>query len=382
MVGPGSVRRICYVSGTRADFGLMARTLLMAKESAHLDLSICVTGMHLSPLYGFTVREIRESGLRIAREIPVLMDGSSGAMMAKAIGQEIVGMVETFEAEKPDFVLLLGDRGEMLAGAVAAIHLNIPIIHIHGGERTGTVDEPIRHAISKLAHYHFVATHDARERLVHMGELPKNIFVTGAPGLDELLNITRRSKKELFQEVKLDETLPLALVVFHPVVQEASEAGRQIKQIMNAVLKANVQALCLMPNADAGGQSIREVLKTCVGASGIRIVTHLPRSEFISWMAVADVMVGNSSSGIIEAASLGLWAVNVGDRQHNRERSGNVIDVKPDERAVHSAILHALRVGRKSWTNIYGSGNAAEKIVQLLIELPIDNELLSKANAY
>lgn len=376
------MRKICYVSGARADYGLMSRTLKLAHDSKQLDIAVCVTGTHLIPQYGETVREIEADGLRVCARIPVHLDGSSGAVMAHAIADELAGMVDAFEQERPDVVVVLGDRGEMLAGAIAAIHLNVPVVHIHGGERSGTVDEPVRHAISKLAHYHFVATEGARRRLIQMGEVPERVFVTGAPGLDGLKELAKHSREELCAQAALDPERPIALVLFHPVLQEATAAGMHAGEIMQAMLDVGVQALCFMPNADAGGQLVRNVLMRYEHHPDIRLVTHLSRSHFVSWMAAADVMVGNSSSGIIEAASVGLRVVNVGIRQRLRERSANVLDVKPERDLICGSLKQALAMGRYSGPNVYGDGHASARIVRLLSEVSLDPDVLCKLNVY
>lgn len=377
-----SCRRIVYVSGTRADFGLLASTLLRADADPGLDVSICVTGMHLLPEFGLTVREVEATGLPIMARIPVDFAGADGVGMARALGQALIGMTDAFVAQRPDLVLLLGDRGEMLAGALAALHLNIPIAHLHGGERSGTVDEPVRHAISKLSHYHFTATTGARERLVRMGEHPDHVFVTGAPGLDGLTEQLGQDRLALCDKYQLDPARPVALVVFHPVVQEACSAGTQMKNLMAAVRAKNLQALCLMPNADAGNASIRAALEAWRGDPDVRLVTHLPRAEFISWMAAADVQVGNSSSGIIEAASFGLPVVNVGSRQSEREQSGNVVDCDTTQIAILEAIEAARALYGRKFVNVYGNGNAGKRIVELLATLSLDLSVLGKKNAY
>ncbi len=376
------MRKICYVSGTRADFGLMSRTLKLAQQNGELDVSVCVTGMHLCKLFGNTVSEIETSGLRICGRVPVELDGSTGATMARALGQEIIGMTEIFTRDRPDLVVVLGDRGEMLAAALTALHLNIPVVHIHGGERSGTIDEPVRHAISKLSHYHFVATDAARERLIHMGEIADHIFVTGAPGLDDLKGLVRRTRSELCAEIGLDESRLVALVVFHPVLQEAAQAGAQMQEVMRAVFALNLQAVLLEPNSDAGGREIVRVLRQYADHPDMRVFTHLPREDFASWMAAADVMIGNSSSGIIEAPTLGLPVVNVGNRQQLRERSGNVVDVSAKEQAIVTAARNVLETGRRQWKNVYAKEAVAEKMTRLLIGLPISSELLLKSNAY
>ena len=376
------MRKIVYVSGTRADFGLMQLTLLRAAKHPELDISICVTGMHLSPHFGETVKEIEQTGLPICGRVAVDIEQTSGASMAKAIGDEIKGMVDIFTKEQPDLVMVLGDRGEQLAGALAAIHLNIPVVHLHGGERSGTIDEPVRHAISKLAHYHFVATDGSRERLIRMGEQEKHIFITGAPGLDGLTDTGQRSRKDLCQEYQLDADQPVALVVYHPVVQEESDLTRYTQVLIEALLESSLQTIWLLPNADAGGNRIRIALQSYESKPGLRFLVHLPRVDFISWMACADVMVGNSSSGIIEAASFGLPVVNVGSRQHGRERSSNVCDVSTERSAISQALDNAIKSGKTPIKNVYGDGQTGERIVNLLATLPLTAELLKKSNAY
>ena len=360
----------------------MKRTLCAAQSDPNMEVSVCVTGMHLLPLFGNTVGEIESSGLRICARIPVVLDGSTGAVMARAIGHELISMVEVLESERPDIVIVLGDRGEMLAGALAAIHLNIPIVHIHGGECSGTVDEPVRHAISKLSHIHMVSTVGARQRLIRMGERPERIFVTGAPGLDGIEELARRPREELSKSAAFDPQHPIALVMFHPVLQESDIAGMQMTEVMEAVLGARLQALCLTPNGDAGGRSIRSVLEGLACHPSLRIVDHLAREEYLSWLASVDVMIGNSSSGIIEAATLGCPVVNVGSRQSGRERSENVVDVQISRAKIVQAIEKELSLGRRKFRNVYGDGQAGERIVKLLSTLAFDRTILNKTNAY
>ena len=286
------------------------------------------------------------------------------------------------QTEKPDAVLLLGDRGEMLAGALAAIHLNIPIVHVHGGERSGTVDEPVRHAISKLSHYHFAATEAARMRLIRMGEHAAHVFVTGAPGLDGLAGAARRPRAELCADLGLDPARPVALLVYHPILQTAGAAGREMAEVLAAVQDTGVQAVCLTPNSDAGHREIRNEIARQARQPGFKVVTHFARPDFLSWLEAADAMVGNSSSGIIEAASFGLPVVNVGNRQHGRERNANTADVPAERTSIRTALATALAHGRHPRQNIYGDGRAAEKIVELLSTLPLSKDLLSKINAY
>ncbi|RYY02234.1 MAG: UDP-N-acetylglucosamine 2-epimerase (hydrolyzing) [Gammaproteobacteria bacterium] len=375
-------RKICYLSGTRADFGLVKVTLDAIVKSEFLSLDLLVTGMHLSDQFGNTVNEIKEAGFNIAKCIPVDIEVTTGSSMAKNIAKTLEGCISALEQIKPDILILLGDRGEMLAGAIAAIHLNIPIVHIHGGERSGTVDEPVRHAISKLSHYHFVSTLEARERLVRMGEPEGNVFVTGAPGLDNLDSLITFDRNSLFQELDLDINKPVALMVFHPVLQEANIAGDATIRILNVLIEKNVQVVALKPNSDAGSHNIKKVLEDFESRNLIRVVTHFSREKFVSWMSIADLMIGNSSAGIIEAASLGTPVINIGVRQNLRERNKNIIDVGLESADIDKAINVALTSGRFKIGNIYGDGNTAEKIVVLLNKLSLDSKVLYKINAY
>lgn len=376
------MRKVIYVSGTRADFGLIRSSLDLINESPDLALSVCVTGMHLSDRYGGTVAEIIDGGFRVCGRVEVDLEETSGESMARAISGELAGFVDVFRDEQPDVVLILGDRGEMLAAAIAAIYMNIPIVHVHGGERSGTVDEPVRHAISKLAHYHLVATESSKQRLIRMGEQPDNVFVTGAPGLDGITGYQLTSRTELCVARGLDPSLPTALLVFHPVVQEAAEAGKQMSALLEALIRESVQIVLLQPNSDAGGNLIRKVVRQYASNQGIAVADHLPRGEFISWMSAVDFMIGNSSSGIIEAASLELPVINVGSRQMLRERSSNVVDAGFDISGLQKLIGDVLAEGKRQCDNVYGDGQAGRRIVKLLTELPLSAELMNKTNAY
>lgn len=377
-----SRRRICYVTGTRADFGLMQSTLTAIHTHQALALDIVATGMHLSAAHGNTVDEITAAGLPVSARVAVDMGDATGATMARNIGTMLQGFVGAFEALKPDVVLLLGDRGEMLAGALAAIHLNIPVAHIHGGERSGTVDEPVRHAISKLSHIHFVATDEARERLIRMGEDAIRVCVTGAPGLDGLQELASIPKAALCRELNLDAQQRIGLLVFHPVLQEADVAGDQAKVLLQTLLQEGLQIVALMPNADAGSAAVRAELERFRNHPQVRVQTHLPRPRFVSWMAACDVMIGNSSSGIIEAASFGTPVINIGIRQNLRQRNRNIIDITPDIDSVQAALTTTLQSGRFPAENCYGDGQAGARITESLASLPLSAELLLKCNAY
>ena len=376
------MRKVCYVTGTRADFGLMEITLQTIQKHPQLNLSILVTGMHLLSSYGDTWQEIEQSNLPIGAKIPVELAGSSGAEMAIALGEQVIGFTRALKQEQPEMLLLLGDRGEMLAGAIAALHLNIHIIHIHGGELSGTIDDSVRHAISKIAHYHFTATENSRGRLIRMGENPGNIYVTGAPGLDAIYQTDLMEKNALFDSHGLNTTQPLSLILFHPVVQQANEAAEQMRTLMDAVLEVGMQCLVIMPNADAGGSVIAQVIRNYCSHEQVKTVVHVPRREFISLVSHAAVMVGNSSSGIIEATSLGAPVVNIGDRQKYRDRNSNVVDVAPVRSEIVKALTSAVQMKGQKWPNIYGDGKSAEQITEHLASISLSPDILEKVNAY
>ncbi|KQT11083.1 UDP-N-acetylglucosamine 2-epimerase [Bradyrhizobium sp. Leaf396] len=375
-------RRVCYISGTRADFGLMKSALQLIHQSDMLELSIVVTGMHLQCEYGFTVRYIENAGLPIAARVTVEEGPPSGARMASNIGRMLIGVVDALKAIKPDIVLVLGDRGEMLAGALAAIHLNIPVAHIHGGERSGTVDEPVRHAISKLAHFHFVATCESRDRLIRMGEAADRVFVVGAPGLDDLAHIALTGRKELCQGVGFDPSRRVGLFVYHPVLQEIDRSAEYATRVIDAMLARRLQVIALRPNSDAGSGGVRSMLEARAAAGEVHLATHLPREEFLSWLAAADLLAGNSSAGIIEAASFGTPVVNVGSRQNLRQRNANVFDSSTDSDDLERAIGTALSSSRFDGTNVYGDGRAGAQIVALLSGIDLTGASLMKSNVY
>ena len=377
-----AVRRIAYLSGTRADFGLMCETLRRIHADPALALSVIATGTHLSAAHGHTVDEIRAAGLTVAAEIPVDVLTRTPASMSQAIATCLQHMGTWLEVERPDLLLLLGDRGEMLAGALAALNQGVPTVHSHGGERSGTVDEPVRHAISKLCNHHLVATEASRERLVRMGEARERIHVVGAPGLDGLTALAAGERADALRALGLPADQAFVLVVFHPVVQQAAQARDQTLTLLDAVQRLALPVLWLEPNADAGAHGVLQALDEHPLPPGSRRVAHLDRPLFAQAMRHAALMLGNSSSGIIEAASFGTPVVNVGDRQRLRERNLNTIDVPVDADAMAAALQHALDHGRHPPHNRYGDGQSAARIVRLLRELPLSPEVLEKCNAY
>jgi GDP/UDP-N,N'-diacetylbacillosamine 2-epimerase (hydrolysing) len=374
------LRKIIYLSGTRADFGLMQSTLQSIAAAA--DLSIAVTGMHLDQAYGHTIDDIRKAGLRICGEVPVDVTTRTPQSMSAGVGACLVGITALLHREQPDVLVLLGDRGEMLAGAIAALHLGILCVHIHGGERSGTVDEPVRHAISKLGSYHFVATQESQERLIRMGEAADRIFVTGAPGLDGLDAEGLLSGEACRLALGLPLHQPFVLAVFHPVVQQSTDAYAQTASLLRALKAVALPVVWSEPNADAGSRDVLKALDDFGLPDGSCRARHLSRPLFCAAMKHCVVMVGNSSAGIIEAATFGTPVINIGDRQRLRERNANVLDVTPDADAILPGIQAALRHGKWPCDNRYGDGLAGARIAKYLLELSLDRSVLEKTNSY
>ena len=374
-------RRIVYVSGTRAEFGLMEGVLHLLHQREDVELKIIPTGMHLSGIYGNTIGDIRDSGLNIAVTIPVLSDEGTGAATAVALGRLLIELVPALQRLDPDAVLITGDRGEMLATALAAAHLNTHIFHVHGGERSGTLDESIRHAISKISHYHLVATEESKNRLTRMGERSDRTWVTGAPGIDDLYSATIIERSGLFRRVGFDPERATVLLLYHPVLMSCEEAGLEFSEILEGVMQQSCQVLCLMPNSDGGSNLIRKEIQG-IDSSSVIVRTHMPRLEYLSWMMNVDAIVGNSSSGIIEAASFGTPVINVGPRQNLRERNRNVVDIGVDSAQVSHAISNAKKHGKFERLNIYGDGLASHRIVKLVAETQLLKDDLYKANTY
>lgn len=375
-------RHIVYVSGTRADFGLMRSTLQQIDGDARTRLSVIATGMHLDPRHGNTMVEIEAAGLSIAALIALPEEAPSGAAMARGIGTMIGGMTDALETLAPDMVLLLGDRGEMLAGAIVASHLLIPTAHIAGGERSGTIDEPVRHAISKLATYHFVTTAESRDRLARMGEREDHIFVTGAPSLDDILSQPLPVRAEVVTRLGLPEGAEYLLTIFHPVLDTAAAAGEAMRTVIAALREIGMPVVVLMPNSDAGSDAVRAAIEEAAGEDWLFPKVHLARDLYIPALAHAAALVGNSSSGIVEAASFGTPVVNIGDRQSHRERNANVMDVTMDHAAIVAAVRNAIDHPRPAPTNIFGDGKSGARIADLVATLPIEGRQLVKLNSY
>ena len=379
-------RKILYITGTRADYGLMKSVLKEIKKHPELELEIVATGMHLMEEFGMTINEIKKDGFKI-HEIDATYENDNKESMANFIGKFVQLLTKKVKEIKPSIILLLGDRGEMLAGAIVGAYLTIPVAHLHGGEITSTVDEFSRHAITKLAHIHFPATENSAERIIKMGEDPSNVFVVGAPGLDSILNENLIEPTKLSEKYNLDLSKPILLLVQHPVTTEVEDAPTQIRETLEAISELRYQTILIYPNADAGGRKMIEVIKGYEKYPFIKSFKSIPHKEYLSLMRIASVLTGNSSSGIIEAPSFGLPVVNIGSRQEGRERTENVINVDYNKEQIKAAIKEALydedfkRIARNC-KSPYGDGKASIRIADILSKIKMDKRLLQKRLTY
>jgi len=353
-----------------------------------LRLQVVVSGMHLSQRFGRTWREIEAEGIDIDRKVQIGMEGESSVANLNSIGRGLRGFGSAFEELKPEIAVLLGDRFELFAPAIAALMLQIPIAHIHGGEVTeGAIDDSVRHAITKMASLHFPATEVYRQRIVQMGEDPDRVFNFGAPGLDQIYRSPVLSKSQLEDELGFSLEGEIALVTYHPVTRGAETAGAQVKSLLAAVEKSGIQALFTMANADAQGSLINERLKKACAEKPTRFkwIPHLGHRRYLSCLSHFAVMVGNSSSGLTEAPSFRLPVVNIGDRQQGRVRALNVIDVECTQAAIEKGIKKALskrfRAGLNGVLNPYDrycDGRTSARIKDVLRDVEITEELLKK----
>ena len=338
-------RKIAVVTGTRAEYGLLYSLIKAIHEDEALQLALIVTGMHLSPEFGFTVREIEKDGFPIAKRVEMLLSSDSPIGVVKSVGLGCIGFADALAEIRPDIMVVLGDRFEALAAAVSALILGIPIAHIHGGEITaGAVDDSIRHSITKMSAYHFTASEAYRKRIIRMGESPERVFVTGAPGLDRLREMVFLTKEELEQKLDWKIRHPVALVTFHPVTLEPGKAAAQVECLLDAIREAGISVIFTGANADTEGRLITTLLAEFCGEdpSRYRFFPNLGQLRYLSLMQVVDLMIGNSSSGIIEAPSFGLPVVNVGSRQAGRMTGTNVIQVPVEREKIVAGIRLAL----------------------------------------
>jgi UDP-N-acetylglucosamine 2-epimerase (non-hydrolysing)/GDP/UDP-N,N'-diacetylbacillosamine 2-epimerase (hydrolysing) len=381
-------RKICVVTTSRAEFGLLHGLLKCIQADPSLRLQLIVSGMHLAPKFGLTLREIEAEGFRIDRKLDMQLTGESDRANVESIALGLGGFADVFAELKPAIVVLLGDRFELLAPAIAALMLRIPIAHIHGGERSeGALDESVRHAITKMASLHFAATEEYRRRIIQMGEAPGRVFNFGAPGLDQLYNCPLLSRAQLEREIGFQLDEPVALVTYHPATLDPSSVDTQIDHLVAAIKNCQIKAIFTMANADAQGARINARLSAlCARTPGqFKWIPHLGHRRYLSCLQHCAVMVGNSSSGLTEAPSFRLPVVNIGDRQRGRIRAANVIDVSCSQadirRGIKKAYSRRFRASLRGMRNPYDrfhDGRTSERIKNVLKQVKLPGDLLKK----
>ncbi len=379
------MRSIGVITGARSDYGIYLPILRRIEEDPELNLHLIVCGMHLSPDFGSTVTEIEHDGFNIGERIEMLLSSDTPEAIAKSMGVGMIGFAQAYSRFRPDLLLVLGDRFEMLAAVASSLPFNIPIAHIHGGESTeGSIDESIRHSITKMSHLHFPSTEIYASRIRQMGEDSWRITVSGAPSLDNLQGFISLSKDEIKSRFNLDLTEPTLLVTFHPATLEFENTQAYIEELLSALEKSGMDIVLTYPNADTYGrliiQKIQEFVKQYPKA---KIAVNLGTTGYFSLMSHTTAMVGNSSSGIIEAASFKLPVVNIGTRQRGRVHGKNVIDVDCERGIIVDAISKATSINFRETlsdlVNPYGEdGHAAERIVTRLKNVALDSRLLMK----
>jgi UDP-N-acetylglucosamine 2-epimerase (non-hydrolysing)/GDP/UDP-N,N'-diacetylbacillosamine 2-epimerase (hydrolysing) len=360
------------VTGTRADYGLLFWLLHDLRREPSVDLQLVATGMHLSPEFGMTVRAIEKDGFEVTERVEMLLSSDTPAGIAKSVGLGVIGFADTFARLQPDLVVVLGDRFEILAAVQAALVAKIPVAHIHGGEATkGLIDDPIRHAITKMAHFHFVSAEPFRKRVIQMGEHPERVFLVGAPGLDHLKRSTLLTRAEFEQSMGFDLRRPTLLVTQHPITLAAGDPARATRELL-AALDEFPDALIIFTraNADTDGRVINEMTEAYVQQhlGRAHVFTSLGQQRYLSALHHVDAVVGNSSSGIIEAPAVPVPTVNIGDRQGGRLSADSVINCEEERASIAAAIRKALSASFvESLRNVrspFGTGDASRQIAE------------------
>lgn len=365
------MKKICIVTGTRAEYGILSGLIRLVQNDPELELQLVVTGMHLSPEFGLTWKEIANDGFPIAKKVEMLLssDTSVGVVKSMALGQ--ISLAEVFQELTPDIIVLLGDRTETFAAASAALITGIPLAHIHGGEVTkGAYDDAIRHSITKMSHLHFTSAEEYRNRVVQLGENPETVFNVGAPGVDNVLNTQLLGKEELEEKLGIKFKKKNLLITYHPVTLEEDSAGEQFDKVLAALdnLK-DTQLIFTKPNSDKGGRIINQKIDKFVKENPDRTAayTSMGYLGYLSTIPFVDVVVGNSSSGIIEVPVFNTPTVNIGDRQKGRITGPTIFKCVTEKQAIQEAIRRALQFDKtKKWKHPYGNGTAANQILDII----------------
>jgi UDP-hydrolysing UDP-N-acetyl-D-glucosamine 2-epimerase len=379
-------RKICVVTGSRADYGLLFWLLREIESAADLDLQLVVTGSHLEQRFGRTLKIIEADGFPIAGTVDTLLTGDDPVAVTKSMGTCTSGMADVFNRLSPDILVALGDRVEMLAAATAAMVARIPIAHIHGGEATeGLIDEAVRHSLTKMSHLHFVAAEPYRNRVIQMGEQPDRVFNVGAPGLDNIKNLELLDRKNLSEALCFNLEGPLFLATYHPVTL-SNTPPRETVDAFLAALDAFPEARIIVTgvNADPGNNTIDMAINEFAAARPDKVMasTNLGQTNYLSAVMAADVVIGNSSSGIFEAPALRTPTVNIGARQRGRLKASSVIDCEDDRESIVKAITKAISPEFSTVAEItkslFGEGESSTKICRLLRGASLDNILMKR----
>lgn len=382
--------KVAVVTGTRAEYGILKPLLKKIKNFSGFKLELMITGIHLLKRYGLTIGEIKKDGFKTDERVVMYeKNEEASCYYGEALGKGIKNFTKMFLKIKPDLLIVLGDRLEPLAATLSAANLIIPIIHIHGGEKTnsGCIDESIRHAITRFAHIHLVSTEQSKQRLIKMGEEPWRIFRVGALGQESFLNSPKIKREVLFGKFRLDSKQKLILCLFNPVIFEADKMGRHMREILKALEELKIQSIIIYPNNDIGGKDIIKEIDKHKNSPFIKIYPNLNHEDYVSLLKQANVLIGNSSSGIIEAPSIKLPVVNIGLRNTGREHAENIIFADPAKNDIIEAIKKTLydkkfRKKLKTCKNPYGDTKTVEKIINILNKIKINKKLLTKYLTY
>lgn len=375
-------RKICVVTGTRAEYGLLYWLMKEIASDNELELQIIATGMHLSPEFGLTYKEI-EKDFKIDKKIEMLLSSDTSVGISKSMGLAQIGFGEAYDELKPDILVVLGDRYEIFSAVSAAMIARIPIAHLHGGETTeGAFDESIRHSITKMSHLHFTATDEYRNRVVQLGEQPERVFNVGGLGIDNIKKLTLLSKSEFEKSINFKLNKKNILVTFHPVTLEKSTAKKQFQELLNAVDKLEATNIIFTKaNSDTDGRIINSMIDDYVNNNSDKSVgfTSLGQLRYLSALQYVDAMVGNSSSGLAEAPSFKIGTINIGDRQKGRIMAESIINCDSNTKSIINA-FHKLYStdfieSVEAVTNPYGNGGASVKIKDAIKKTPLDNIL-------
>lgn len=376
--------KLLFINGSRGEWGYI-RPIIRRCEQAGIDYSICATNMLLLPGYGTLVDEIKRDGFRVDDEIYMSLEGSNHYTMAKSLGIFLTSFVDVLYRQRPSWIILAGDRGEQLMGSIAGAYTYTPVAHIQAGERSGNIDGTARHALGKFVHLHLAANQDAADRLLRLGEEPFRVHNVGAPQLDELNEGLISTLDELAKSYYLDASEPYLMVALHPVTEEMDHAEEQVKVLVEALNNFKMKKVWILPNNDAGSETTRRVLLQ-QRQSDIQVHENLTRKDYLGMLKNCRAIVGNSSSGLLEAPTFGIPAVNIGRRQNHRVQGENVLNAAFKVQACVDAIEHAIspefRTSLADCNNPYGDGHSAERILDILQNLVVDDQLLVKNLMY